>query len=128
MIPRMMRLLPILLLASGMGLHLTAQEAEEELVLDLQGAIDHAIAYNMNLENARLEVDRSKAQVWESISRDCHRSTAPSTMRPFSTMNWNFPSGAVISRPQPTRSRMPPTRPSPPFRCYRGGSLQAYGR
>jgi outer membrane protein TolC len=65
----MKRIVQALLLAAGMVLPLAAQMAEEELVLDLQGAIDHAITYNMNLENARLEVDRSKAQVWESISQ-----------------------------------------------------------
>jgi outer membrane protein TolC len=45
------------------------QEPGEALVLNLQGAIDHAITYNKNLQNARMEVQRSKASVWESISQ-----------------------------------------------------------
>ncbi|MFO7670850.1 MAG: TolC family protein [Bacteroidales bacterium] len=44
-------------------------EPAEALILSLQGAIDHAITYNKNLQNARMEVLRSKASVWESISQ-----------------------------------------------------------
>lgn len=71
-----------LLLAGFLALPLGAQEpavnenpkpvpvagAEGKMVLDLTGAIDYAIAYNKNLENARMEVDKSAASVWESIS------------------------------------------------------------
>jgi outer membrane protein TolC len=46
-----------------------APDSAENLVLDLQGAIDYAIAYNKSLKNARMEVDRSAASVWESISQ-----------------------------------------------------------
>ena len=59
---------PILLVAGLTG-PVAGQETTERLVLDLQGAVDHAIAYNKSLENARMEVDRSRASVWESIAR-----------------------------------------------------------
>ena len=69
-------ILPILLavglIAPAMGQESSTgnpQQEGETLVLDLQGAIDHAISYNKNLENARMEVERSKASVWESISQ-----------------------------------------------------------
>ncbi|MDX2430492.1 MAG: TolC family protein [Bacteroides sp.] len=39
------------------------------LILNLRGAIDHAIAYNKTLGNSRMDVERSKASVWESISQ-----------------------------------------------------------
>lgn len=45
------------------------QDATETLVLDMQGAIDYAISYNKNLKNSRMEVDQSRASVWESISQ-----------------------------------------------------------
>jgi len=45
------------------------QETGGTLVLDLQGAIDHAIAYNKTLENSRMDVELSKASLWESISQ-----------------------------------------------------------
>jgi outer membrane protein len=46
-----------------------AQEPADGLVLDLQGAIDYAISYNKSLQNARQEVERSRASIWESISQ-----------------------------------------------------------
>jgi outer membrane protein len=55
-------------LVAGMIIPVAGQEQAEELVLDLQGAVDHAIQYNKNLKNARMEVERSRASVWESIS------------------------------------------------------------
>jgi outer membrane protein len=44
------------------------QDQEERLVLDLQGAVDHALSYNKSLKNARLEVERSRKTIWESIA------------------------------------------------------------
>ena len=38
-------------------------------VLDMQEAIDHAVAYNKSLKNARMEVERSDASLWESIAQ-----------------------------------------------------------
>ncbi|MCP4313459.1 MAG: TolC family protein [Bacteroidetes bacterium] len=38
-------------------------------MLDMQEAIDHAIAYNKSLKNARMEVERSDASLWESIAQ-----------------------------------------------------------
>jgi outer membrane protein len=64
----MNKLILCLALTAGLWLPLAGQENGEELVLDLQGAIDHAFAYNLNLKNARMEVDRSRASVWESIA------------------------------------------------------------
>ena len=45
------------------------QEPAETLVLNLQEAKDYAISYNKNLKNSRMEVDKSRASVWESISQ-----------------------------------------------------------
>jgi outer membrane protein len=45
-----------------------SQEIPDPLVLDLQGAIDHAITYNKSLQNARLEVERSRRSIWETIA------------------------------------------------------------
>jgi outer membrane protein TolC len=65
----------ILLLSLGMLLPVTAQEPvqvqepADELVLDLQGAVDYALNYNKSLQNARLELERSDRQIWESISQ-----------------------------------------------------------
>jgi outer membrane protein TolC len=56
-------------MAVAMSAALPAQEPAEELVLDLQGAIDYAVSYNKSLQNARQEVERSRATIWESISQ-----------------------------------------------------------
>jgi len=54
----------------GMAQEPTAtQELPDQLVLDLQGAIDHAITYNKSLKNARLEVERSRSSIWETIAQ-----------------------------------------------------------
>ncbi len=57
-----------IILVAGMVIPLAAQDPAEKLVLDLQGAVDHAISYNKSLKNARMEVERSRASVWESIA------------------------------------------------------------
>ncbi len=68
------RIAIILFLAMGSILPGVAQEpapSEElpdQLILDLQGAIDHAITYNKSLQNARLEVERSRRSIWETIA------------------------------------------------------------
>lgn len=54
----------------GMAQEPTASQALPDLlVLDLQGAIDHAVSYNKSLKNARLEVERSRRSIWESIAQ-----------------------------------------------------------
>ena len=58
-----------MLLAGGMVTPAMSQEPAEKYVLDLQGAIDHAIAYNKSLQNSRMEVEKSKANIWESIAQ-----------------------------------------------------------
>ena len=45
------------------------QEPAEKLVLNLQEAVDHAIAYNKTLQNARLELERSEKSIWEAIAQ-----------------------------------------------------------
>ena len=45
------------------------QDPSEILILDMQGAVDYALAYNKTLDNSRMDVERSKASVWESISQ-----------------------------------------------------------
>jgi outer membrane protein TolC len=47
----------------------TCQEVPDNLVLDLQGAVDHALAFNKSLKNSRMEVERSRARNWEAISQ-----------------------------------------------------------
>ena len=65
----------IMVLAIGMILPgvaqepVVSQELPDQLVLDLQGAIDHAITYNKSLQNARLEVERSRRSIWEAIAQ-----------------------------------------------------------
>jgi len=65
----------VFVLVTGTFQQLKAQEPEmqnmqpETLVLNLQEAVDYAVAYNKSLKNARMEVDRSRASVWESISQ-----------------------------------------------------------
>ncbi|MCD4710140.1 MAG: hypothetical protein K8R52_04785, partial [Bacteroidales bacterium] len=58
-----------LLLALGIFVPGISQEPAENLVLNLQGAVDHALSYNKSLQNARLEVERSRKSVWESIAQ-----------------------------------------------------------
>ena len=64
----MSKMIISMMLVTGMIAPAAGQEPAEELVLDLQGAVDHAIMYNKSLKNARMEVERSRASVWESIS------------------------------------------------------------
>ncbi len=47
----------------------TLEGTSETLILDLRGAVDYALAYNKTLDNSRMDVERSKASVWESISQ-----------------------------------------------------------
>ncbi len=62
-----------ILITIGSALMISAairsQEPADELILDLQGAIDYAVSYNKSLQNARQEVERSRASIWESISQ-----------------------------------------------------------
>ncbi len=57
-------LLPMGLFATGIS-----QEPAERLVLDLQGAVDHAIDFNKSLKNSRLEVEKSRKSIWEAIAQ-----------------------------------------------------------
>ncbi len=63
----------MILMATGMKAQEIVQspglEPGQELVLSLQDAIDFAIAYNKSLQNSRLEVERSRSTIWESISQ-----------------------------------------------------------
>jgi len=58
-----------LLLSMGLFTRVTSQEPADKMVLNLQGAVDHALAFNKSLKNARLEVERSRARNWEAISQ-----------------------------------------------------------
>ena len=53
----------------GFSLRGFSQEPAEQLVLNLQGAVDYAISYNKSLKNARLEVEKSRTSIWEAISQ-----------------------------------------------------------
>ncbi|MEA3461735.1 MAG: TolC family protein [Bacteroidota bacterium] len=58
-----------LLLSMGLFAPGIGQELPEKLVLNLQGAVDHALTYNKSLKNARMEVEKSRARNWEAISQ-----------------------------------------------------------
>jgi len=58
-----------LILSMGLFSHGLSQEISEKLVLNLQGAVDHALSFNKSLKNSRLEVERSRARNWEAISQ-----------------------------------------------------------
>lgn len=66
-----------LVLAGGMIATATSQEPigatipepAGTYVLNMQEAINHAITFNKSLKNARMEVERSQASIWESISQ-----------------------------------------------------------
>jgi outer membrane protein len=63
-------LLALGMILPGMAQEPTAGQALPDLlVLDLKGAIEHAISYNKSLKNARLEVERSRRSIWESIAQ-----------------------------------------------------------
>ncbi len=57
------------LLATGILLSGRGQKPPDELILNLQEAIDYAISYNKILKNSRLTVERSRASIWEAISQ-----------------------------------------------------------
>ena len=62
-------LLFTLMLSMGLFTQGFSQELPDRLVLDLQGAVDHALAFNKSLKNSRMEVDRARARNWEAISQ-----------------------------------------------------------
>jgi outer membrane protein TolC len=57
------------LLSMGLFTRGIGQEQADKLVLNLQGAVDHAISFNKSLKNARMEVEKSRARNWEAISQ-----------------------------------------------------------
>lgn len=67
----------VLTLFLSLGIFLTglaqdpvsSQPVSDQMALDLQSAIDHAITYNKSLQNARLEVERSRKSIWEAIAQ-----------------------------------------------------------
>jgi len=59
----------ITLLFLGIFMPGMCQEPPERLILNLQEAVDQAISYNKTLKNARLEVERSRRSIWESIAQ-----------------------------------------------------------
>ncbi len=69
MINRNLKLLCSVLLALGISLGAAGQEPADEMVLDLRSAVEYALSYNKSLKNARLEVERSRRGVWESIAQ-----------------------------------------------------------
>ncbi len=66
---RLSNIIFTIILAAGMNLNGFGQEPADELVLNLQEAVDYAIAYNKALKNSRLEVERSERSIWEAISQ-----------------------------------------------------------
>ena len=58
-----------LLLSMGLFTPGNSQDLPEKLVLNLQGAVDHALSYNKSLKNSRMEVERARARNWEAISQ-----------------------------------------------------------
>ena len=59
----------IILFTMGLFSQVSGQELPDKLVLDLQGAVDQALAFNKSLKNSRLEVDRARKRNWEAISQ-----------------------------------------------------------
>ncbi len=66
---RMYKTIFTLLLTLGIILPGASQESQEDLVLDLQGALSYALEYNKSLKIARMEVERSDASIKEAISQ-----------------------------------------------------------
>lgn len=62
-------LLFTLFLSLGIFTRGISQELPDRLVLDLQGAVDHALTYNKSLKNSRMEVERARKRNWEAISQ-----------------------------------------------------------
>ena len=58
-----------ILCTMGLLSQVSGQELPDKLVLDLQGAVDQALAFNKSLKNSRLEVDRARKRNWEAISQ-----------------------------------------------------------
>jgi outer membrane protein TolC len=58
-----------IILFAGLAIKVQAQEPVEQLVLSLEEAVDHAINYNKTLQNSRLEVEKAKRTIWESIAQ-----------------------------------------------------------
>jgi outer membrane protein len=72
---RISKIVTALLLSLGMMFPGMAQEPAanqdlpDQMVLNLETAVNHAISYNKSLQNARLEVERSRRSIWEAIAQ-----------------------------------------------------------
>jgi len=65
----MKKIIFIIFLVSGITIKLESQEVGSELVLSVEEAVDYAIDFNKSLKNARLEVEKSRRSIWESIAQ-----------------------------------------------------------
>jgi outer membrane protein TolC len=65
---RKIKILLTLLISMGIFIQGISLDPAEKLVLALPGAVDHSISFNKSLKNARLEVERSRKTIWESIA------------------------------------------------------------
>ncbi|MEZ5070520.1 MAG: TolC family protein [Bacteroidales bacterium] len=88
------------LILSALSLGTTAaQEATTgPLVLDLQGAVDHAMAHNKSLQNSRLEMEKSDRSIWEAIAQGLPQvSGSVDYMTYFNyEMQFNFGTGSSV--------------------------------
>jgi len=66
---RMSKFFITILLVSALTVSSQGQDPTEELVLNLQEAVDYALDYNKSLKNARYDVERSRRSIWEAISQ-----------------------------------------------------------
>ncbi len=111
------KLILIIGLAAWMSLGSRAQEPAGELALNLQEAVDYAIAYNKSLKNARLEVERSRASIWEAISQGLPR--VDGTLDYMTYFNYelqfSFGGGDVSFTPEQIQDAMDQTLSNPIF-------------
>ena len=88
-----------LILASlSVGFARAQEGTSGPLVLNLQGAVDHAMAHNKTLQNSRLEVEKSDRSIWEAIAQGLPQvSGSVDYMTYFNyEMQFNFGSGESV--------------------------------
>jgi len=103
-------------------------ETNGTYVLNMQEAIDHAIAYNKSLKNARMEVDRSDASVWESIAQGLPQVDGTLDYMTYFNyeMEFNFGGGEAPSfTPEDLQSAFDQTQAAFPF--YSQNDLAVHG-